>query len=182
MYRSLLQSIIVVFGFQTDFDGEELHFWFRGSVFGQALVHTGKTPHWADCQNEPFSFPHVKLFILWIIPSKQTTKQYNLFTGCSCSSESSQMVHAHCNPLYGNYYWLFFLKLVEDKNRRAKFCQSLKTFVRYFHVQQNCGFGNVAEYKKYLSGMWQQLSLLPHNVCSILVQLYHVYYPSVNTR
>ena len=44
MYQSLLQSIIVVFGFQTDFDGEELRLWFHGSVFGQALVHTGKTP------------------------------------------------------------------------------------------------------------------------------------------
>mgnify|MGYP001800908130 CR=1 FL=1 len=63
MYRSLLQSIIV-FSDWTDFDGEELRLWFHGSVFGQALVHTGKTPQRDDCQNEPFSFPHVKLVIL----------------------------------------------------------------------------------------------------------------------
>ena len=91
------------------------------------------------------------------------------------------MVHAHFNPLWEISLTIFW-KLVEDEKPRTKFRQSLKTFVRYFHVQQDCGFGNVAEYKKYPSGMWQQLSLLPHNVCSILVQLYHVYYHSVNTR
>ena len=32
---------------------------------------------------------------------------------------------------YGNCYGLFFWKLVEDKNRRAKFCPSLKTDVLY---------------------------------------------------
>ena len=99
MYRSLLQSIVVVFGIGLILMVKNCTCGFMAQCLDRHLF-IQEIPHWADCQNEPFSFPHVKLFNLWIIPSKQTTKQYNLFTGCSCSSESSQMVHAHFNPLW----------------------------------------------------------------------------------
>ena len=63
MYRSLLQSIIVFWDW-TDFDGEELRLWYHGSVFGQVLVHTGKTPIGLTARMSLFHFLMLNYYTL----------------------------------------------------------------------------------------------------------------------
>ena len=129
MYRSLLQSIIVFWDW-TDFDGEELRLWFHGSVFGQVLVHTGKTPIGMTARMSLFHFLMLNCSYF------ESYHQSKLQNSIICLQDAVAVMkvpkwYVLTATHYGNCYGLFFWKLVEDKNRRAKFCPSLKTDVLY---------------------------------------------------